>query len=84
MNTRDDKPNKTYTTFRTSLDVGMGVLYIMVGALVLYARYFGTLPLSPTYAYVLGGILVLYGIFRIYRGLAAIFRMRKQSHSSRL
>jgi Na+-driven multidrug efflux pump len=80
----DNAQNRTYSNLRTSLGVGMGILYISVGALVLYGRYYGTLELSATYAYILGGAMVLYGGFRIYRGLAGILRAKKDARPRRL
>jgi|GEM_PF-922557 len=75
--------NKSYRGFRTSLDFGMGGLYIIIGALVLWARYFGTMQLSATYAYILGGAMVLYGAFRIYRGASAMIKMRRERNEHR-
>lgn len=73
-----NEPNTPYGTFRTSLDIGMGVFYIIIGGLILYARYFGTVELPASYAYILGGLMIAYGIFRIYRGLIVVLRKRKR------
>jgi hypothetical protein len=80
MSLPEDNTNRTYKNFRTSLDVGMGMLYVGVGFLVLYAHYFGSLALSATYAYIFGGLMLAYGAFRIYRGLIVIFRNRKHTN----
>ena len=76
--------NKSYKSFRTSLDLGMGIFYILIGAFVIYAKYFGTMELPGTYAYILGSLMILYGIFRVYRGLAVVMRKRDNVNSSRL
>lgn len=71
--------NNSFSTFRTSLDVGMGVVYVVLGIVVFSMRYFGTLELPASSAYVLGSVMVLYGAFRIYRGIVAIMRRRKNA-----
>jgi hypothetical protein len=81
MSLDDINSNSPYRNFRTSLDVGMGMLYVGIGILVLYMHYFGEMALSATYTYVFGGLLLAYGGFRIYRGLVAIFRKRKPTSS---
>ncbi|MCF8449738.1 MAG: hypothetical protein K9G49_07700 [Taibaiella sp.] len=71
--------NNSFSTFRTSLDVGMGVVYVVLGIVVFSMRYFGTLELPASSAYVLGSVMILYGVFRIYRGIVAIMRKRKNA-----
>ncbi len=66
----------TYSAFRTSLDIGMGAIYIIMGAIVLSIKYFGVVELSPTMAIFLGVLLLAYGAFRIYRGIIAITRRK--------
>jgi len=73
----------TYSAFRTSLDVGMGAVYIIMGVAVFSLRYFGTVELPASTAYVLGSIMVLYGAFRIYRGMKVIWTKRKPGTRSR-
>ena len=59
-------------SFRTILDVGMGIFYVVIGALVLLFKSFGTLQIPPVIAYILGGMMVIGGGFRFYRGLKII------------
>lgn len=69
-----------YKSFRSTLDIGMGVLYIVIASAILSLKYFGTMELSSGFAYVLGGLMFLYGVFRIYRGIQSIrSRARKRS-----
>lgn len=68
--------SKTFSTFRTSLDIGMGAVYIIIGVVALSVRYFGVMELTTVQSYVLGIALILYGAFRIYRGMVAIRRRR--------
>jgi len=63
--------SKGYRNFRSSLDLGMGVFYIIIGLILLYVKYFGSMELSTTYAYILGTLMLVYGIFRLYRGIIA-------------
>ena len=70
--------NKTYRSFRTSLDMGMGVIYVLCGSMVIYGRYFGTMELNAKVAYIVGGLMAAYGVFRVYRGVNAVFGSKKQ------
>ena len=49
--------------------IGMGSVYLVIAALLFWVRTFGTIELSKGTAYALGGLLLLYGIFRIWRGI---------------
>ena len=69
--------NKVYSSFRTSMDLGMGTIYLLFGALVIYGKYFGKVELQPLWAYLLGTLMLLYGIFRIYRGITAMQSRKK-------
>jgi|GEM_PF-1395576 len=73
----------TYSAFRTSLDMAMGAVYIIIGVVVFTMRYFGTVELPTGTSWALGGLLLLYGAFRIYRGLTAIWRKRSSDRSGR-
>lgn len=74
--------SQTYNSFRTSLDMGMGAIYVVIGVIVLSMRYFGAIELSATTAYVLGTIMILYGAFRIYRGVVVILEKNKRRNST--
>jgi len=69
----DENNERTpYRSFRSTLDLGMGVLYLVIASAILSLKYFGTVELSSGFAYVLGGLMFLYGAFRIYRGISSI------------
>lgn len=53
---------------RAMQHIGMGSLYIVIGGLLFWVKAFGTISLSKGVAYSLGALLLLYGIFRIWRG----------------
>ncbi|WP_185097097.1 DUF308 domain-containing protein [Chryseobacterium sp. IHB B 17019] len=48
-----------------------GLFYIVLGIVVIFYKFFFTI-LEPGVAYALGGLLILYGIFRIYRAISKI------------
>lgn len=54
--------------FRAILNLVMGTVYILLGIVVMYLKYFGTIELGALLAYFLGGLFILYGAFRIWRG----------------
>jgi hypothetical protein len=74
----DDGSDKSsgYKGIRSSLHIGMGVVYLVLGGIAVVGKYFGKFELDPIKAYVLGGIMILYGAFRLWRGVQDI-RMRK-------
>jgi hypothetical protein len=65
----EERSNRIYSHFRTSLDLGMGVLYLVIAGMILTMKYFGTMALDAKFAYILGGMMLAYGLFRIYRGI---------------
>ncbi|HQE11584.1 MAG TPA: hypothetical protein PLQ78_02430 [Flavipsychrobacter sp.] len=60
------------------LHFGMGVVYLVIGFMVLYIKYFGTMALSSGIAYALGSLLLLYGAFRIWRGITMMRQQRRR------
>ncbi|MDQ0592667.1 uncharacterized membrane protein HdeD (DUF308 family) [Chryseobacterium ginsenosidimutans] len=53
------------------LSLVTGLFYIVLGIVVIYYKFFFTI-LEPGVAYAMGGLLILYGIFRIYRAISKI------------
>lgn len=53
------------------LSLVTGLFYIVLGIVVILYKFFFTV-LEPGVAYALGGLLILYGIFRIYRAVSKI------------
>ncbi len=69
---------RSRSSFRTTLDVGMGLFYVAIGIAVMVLRAFGTFQIRPEIiAYVLGAMMIIGGCFRFYRGLQDILRNRK-------
>ncbi len=65
---RENNGRKGLSNFSSIRHIGMGVLYLVVGCAIIYTEYtgFADLPL----AYPLAGLMLLYGLFRIWRGWA--------------
>lgn len=59
--------SNSYNSFRMGLDLGMGVIYIALGLFFILAKYSAMVDL-PMWAYVLGGLMTAFGLFRVYRG----------------
>ena len=58
------------------LSLVAGFFYIILGIAVIAYKFF-VIFLEPNIAYSLGGLLILYGLFRIGR---AIYRIRQNKH----
>ena len=75
MNIQERKsPGGGLVKFKMIFDGAMGILYVGVGVLVIWARSFGfrfTVPISEQFLRMLGIIFILYGLFRIYRAFKA-------------
>lgn len=48
-------------------DIVMGVLYILVAILMVLAEQHGYITFGKTFTYGLAAILIIYGLFRLYR-----------------
>lgn len=72
MSLEEQNRNRGIERFQTIMHLGMGSFYIIIGLLVLYVRYFGTMELSAGLAYALGGLMILYGVFRLWRGFVGL------------
>jgi hypothetical protein len=70
--------NKGYRNVRAVLHIGMGGVYLLFGGIIIAYQNFGTMGLSPTMAYVIGGLMLVYGGFRLYRGFADMREMRRE------
>ena len=60
--------NRGLRVFQAGRHIVMGLLLMVLAWALVQYRKFGQLELSPMTAYVLAGILVVYGLFRIWRG----------------
>ena len=66
----EDKKQRDYVNRRSIMDLGMGIIYTGMGVLMVFARKVGLdAVFSEPFNYIFGGICLLYGGFRIYRGI---------------
>jgi hypothetical protein len=60
-----------YKNRRAIMDFGMGLIYFALGGFFILSRQLGfelRFP-EPPFSYIFGGLCVIYGGFRIYRGI---------------
>ena len=53
------------------MDYGMGILFLILGLILLFGKWIGIkigYDIDPVLEKIFGGVSVLYGIWRIYRG----------------
>jgi hypothetical protein len=66
----EDRKQRAYVNRRSITDLGMGIIYIGMSLLMVFASKVGLdAVFSAPFNYVFGGICLLYGGFRIYRGV---------------
>ena len=59
------------------LSLVTGLFYIVLGIVVMIYKFFFTI-LEPAIAYALGVVLIIYGVFRIYRAVSKIKRSKDE------
>ncbi len=67
MNERD----KGYVRMRSIMDYGMGLLWTAMGVFIIFIKKFSTdlaLKYDSGMFKIFGGVCIVYGLFRIYRG----------------
>jgi hypothetical protein len=68
----EEKKQKSYTVMRMTYDLTMSLLFLGMAAVMLLAEKLKIEQLAfidPTFRYLFGGICLLYGGFRLYRGI---------------
>jgi hypothetical protein len=65
-----EKRAKSYSTMRSLLDYTMGALYLCGGLFLIFAEQLGfeMENFDKTFRYIFGGLCILYGSWRVYRG----------------
>jgi hypothetical protein len=66
------RKERGYQRMRASMHLGMGAFYLLAGGFLIYGKYFGAIEFSETVAYALGALMVIYGIFRVWRGVQGL------------
>lgn len=60
------------------LSIAVGILYIALGIYIIILKKFFYIDLEGVIPYFLGGVLLIYGLFRIYR---AIYKIKNQDEN---
>jgi len=73
---QEERENKAYTTFRVTVDMAMGSLYIFISV---YCMQFPALleEYGKATVYSLGALFSLYGLFRLFRGYVKARQLMK-------
>ena len=64
--------HKGYARMRSMMDFGMGILWTGMGIFILFSKYIAkdwAERFSDPAMKIFGGICIVYGLFRIYRGI---------------
>jgi hypothetical protein len=66
-----EKRTRRFLTMRSIMDFGMGILYLAVGLFIMFPQVlgFGIEAFDKIFRYMFGGLCVVYGTWRIYRGI---------------
>ncbi len=67
-----DRRQKSYNLLHMIYDLTMSVLFLGMSLLMLFPKWFKILQfedIDQSFRYLFGGICLLYGAFRLYRGL---------------
>jgi uncharacterized membrane protein HdeD (DUF308 family) len=59
------------------LSLVTGLFYIVLGIVIIFYKFFFII-LEPAVAYPLGGVMILYGIFRIFRSLSKMKKSKDE------
>lgn len=66
-----DPKTKRYILMKSIMDLGMGLIYIGVGFMILFAKKIGLNNdfVESTPGKIFAGLIMFYGLWRIYRGI---------------
>ena len=66
-----DPKTKRYILMKSIMDLGMGLIYIGVGIMILFANKIGLSNefVESTLGRIFAGLVMLYGVWRVYRGI---------------
>ena len=65
-----DPATRRYLARRSLMDIGMGIIYLLVGGVIIFANKFRLVVLdNGIVGKIFAGLIILYGTWRIYRGI---------------
>ena len=66
-----DQKTRRYILRRSIMDLGMGLIYVAVGFVILFAKKFGlnSAFAASTAGKIFAALFILYGLWRLYRGV---------------
>jgi uncharacterized membrane protein YqjE len=66
-----DPKTKRYILMRSVMDLGMGLIYIAVGIMILFAKKIGLNNqfVESIMGKIFAALVMLYGLWRLYRGI---------------
>ena len=66
-----DPKTKRYILMKSIMDLGMGLIYIAVGIMILFAKKIGLNNdfVESTPGKIFAGLVMVYGLWRMYRGI---------------
>jgi uncharacterized membrane protein HdeD (DUF308 family) len=66
---KGDRQKKSMNNARGIMGLSMGVVYCIFGSFLIYFKSLGQFEqVDKTVVYALAGLMIAYGIFRVYRG----------------
>lgn len=71
---------KNYARMRSLMDIGMGILWIGMAIYIMFIKYFTpglSARFDDIYMKIFGGLCIVYGSFRIYRGIKKNYFIEK-------
>jgi len=67
-----EKRKRGYVLMRMIYDLGMATIILAMAIILLFGSFFGLdkfIQLDPLLKYIFGSVCLLYGAFRLYRGI---------------
>jgi len=71
-----ERREKSFTLLRSVYNITMAILVLAMAVVMLFGERFGIealdafiTPIDPLLRYMFGGLCLLYGLFRLYRGI---------------
>ncbi len=72
--------DKGYVRMRSIMDMGMGILWTSMGVFLIFIEKFSTdlaARFGDTSMKIFGGVCIVYGLFRVYRGIKKNYMREK-------